>query len=50
MTVTGWIGIGSLGIVGSGVCLSMMYSAKEAVRRSMARKAATSTEVPVRAR
>ncbi len=39
MTVTGWIGIGSLGVVGSGLCLSMMYSAKEAVRRSMSKRA-----------
>lgn len=38
MTVTGWIGIGSLGVVGSGVCLSMAYSAREALRRSLARR------------
>jgi hypothetical protein len=49
MTVTGWIGIGSLGVVGSGVCISMMYSAKEAVRRSLARKAGTSTDTPAEA-
>lgn len=42
MTVTGWIGIGSLGVVGSGVCLSMMVSAREKVRRNMARRAQSS--------
>lgn len=45
MTVTGWIGIGSLGVVGSGMCVSVVYSAREAVRRSLARRNEEPAEV-----
>ncbi len=48
MTVTGWIGIGSLGVVGSGLCLSMVYSARDAFRRSMSKRSQAPVESAVR--
>lgn len=32
MNVTGWIGVGSLGVVGVGVVWTMLYNAKLALR------------------
>lgn len=36
MNVTGWIGIGSLAIVGTGVSWSMVYSLRDSLRRQVA--------------